>query len=605
MSQAPRYHPHSASTEKRPDGSILLTSRDPVPTAVDRVTDWLHLWADRTPDRVFIAERSGAGWRSETYAACLQKVRSIAAALLARGLDETSAIMILSGNSVDHALLVLAAHYVGVPVAPLAEQYALIDGAHGRLVECAELVRPALVYAEKADKFAKALDLDVFEGADIIVSDPGARSDLTTLSDLLAGDTAADLNAAQRKVTPDSVAKILMTSGSTSAPKGVLTTHRMMCVNQAQLAQALPFLTERPPLLLDWLPWNHVFGGSHNFNMILSNGGTLYIDDGKPGPGLFDRTLENMRLAPGTLSFNVPVGYSLLAKALAADPALKQSFFADLDLIFYAGASLEQDVWRALEDMSMDISGRVPLMTSSWGLTETAPAVLLQSEPIRRSGVVGVPLAGTTVKLVPCDEDRFDVRVKGDVITPGYLNAPEKTKSAFDDDGFFITGDAMKFIDPDAPNKGLKFDGRLSEDFKLMTGTWVRTAQIRLDALSWLAPLAADVIVVGADRSEIGLLIFPNLGALKAMQVDSSPDGGLMVGPELFDQIAQRIKAGTGPNASSSTRIARAIVLRDPASLADGEITAKGSLNLSRILGRRSDLVDRLYSESDPAVIKL
>ena len=289
-----------------------------------------------------------------------------------------------------------------------------------------------------------------------------------------------------------------------------MTTHRMMCTNQVQLADAMPFLRARPPRIVDWLPWNHVFGGSHNFNMMLANGGSLYIDDGKPVKGLFERTVENLSLITGTLCFNVPVGFSMLLGALRKDAGLRQRFFEDLDMIFYAGASLPQDIWQGFEHMAVETKGEVPLITSSWGLTETAPAMMLQHEPTENSGVVGVPLNGVTAKLIPDGEMRCEVRVKGPNLMPGYFEAPEKTAEAFDDEGFFITGDAMRFVDPEDINKGMKFDGRISEDFKLLTGTWVRAAQLRIDILAALSPLASDLVVTGADKSEIGVMIFPN-----------------------------------------------------------------------------------------------
>ncbi|MEP5008142.1 AMP-binding protein, partial [Roseobacter sp.] len=314
---------------------------------------------------------------------------------------------------------------------------------------------------------------------------------------------------------PDTVAKILMTSGSTSEPKGVLTTHRMMCANQAMIAQSLPFLKDRPPVIVDWLPWNHVFGGSHNFNLVLANGGSLYIDQGKPVEGLFDTTLENLRLKTGTLSFNVPVGFGMLLSALRDDDALRQRYFENLDLVFYAGASLPQDIWDGFEAMAMEVKGEVPLMTSSWGLTETAPATMIQQEPTDRSGVVGVPMAGVTLKLVPDGEMRCEMRVKGPNVTPGYFRDDARTKAAFDAEGIFLTGHAMRFVDPLDFNRGMRFDGRLSEDFKLLTGTWVRSGQVRMDMLNCLAPIATDVVVTGADRHDVGLMIFVNPDAVQ------------------------------------------------------------------------------------------
>lgn len=602
MKRTETFLPHKVIRTDREDGTILLASAHPLGPVVRRTGDWLHRWAGEAPDRVFLAERSGAGWRSESYAAALQKVRALAASLLARGLGADTPILILSGNGVDHGLLALAGQYAGIPTVPVAEQYSLIHGAHGRLRHAVELVRPAMAYTIDAQQYGEALDLDCFDGIEIVASHPHGRPGVTAFETLLQGDGSVDLDAAFDAVTPDTVAKILMTSGSTSSPKGVLTTQGMMCVNQAQLAAAMPFLGERPPRIVDWLPWNHVFGGSHNFNMMLANGGTLYIDDGKPVPGLFERTVENLGLVTGTLSFNVPVGYGMLLKALKADAALRRRFFEDLDLVFYAGASLPQEIWQGFEAMAMEIKGEVPLITTSWGLTETAPAVMLQHEPIDRSGVVGVPLPGSEIKLLPDADLRCEVRVKGPNVMPGYYEAPDKTAEAFDEEGFFLTGDAMVFVDPGDADKGMKFDGRISEDFKLLTGTWVRAAQLRIDMLACLSPLAADLVITGADRTEIGVMIFPNMGELRAEGFSNAEQGGALSDPMLLGEIHRRLAERAREISGSSTRVARAIVLAEPPSMPEGEMTAKGNLNFRKVLTRRADLLARLYADSDACV---
>ncbi|WP_370268740.1 feruloyl-CoA synthase [Nioella sp.] len=602
MKRTETFLPHKVIRTDREDGTILLASAHPLGPVVRRTGDWLHRWAGEAPDRVFLAERSGAGWRSESYAAALQKVRALAASLLARGLGADTPILILSGNGVDHGLLALAGQYAGIPTVPVAEQYSLIHGAHGRLRHAVELVRPAMAYTIDAQQYGEALDLDCFDGIEIVASHPHGRPGVTAFETLLQGDGSVDLDAAFDAVTPDTVAKILMTSGSTSSPKGVLTTQGMMCVNQAQLAAAMPFLGERPPRIVDWLPWNHVFGGSHNFNMMLASGGTLYIDDGKPVPGLFERTVENLGLVTGTLSFNVPVGYGMLLKALKADAALRRRFFEDLDLVFYAGASLPQEIWQGFEAMAMEIKGEVPLITTSWGLTETAPAVMLQHEPIDRSGVVGVPLPGSEIKLLPDADLRCEVRVKGPNVMPGYYEAPDKTAEAFDEEGFFLTGDAMVFVDPGDADKGMKFDGRISEDFKLLTGTWVRAAQLRIDMLACLSPLAADLVITGADRTEIGVMIFPNMAELRAEGFSNAEQGGALSDPMLLGEIHRRLAERAREVSGSSTRVARAIVLAEPPSMPEGEMTAKGNLNFRKVLTRRADLLARLYADSDACV---
>ena len=605
MKRTSNFRAHAVTRERRSDGTFLLTSDYPLGAYAEKTGDWLHHWADTAPDRVFIAERSGDGWRKESYVETLQQVRAIAASLLARGMGPDTPIIIMSGNGVDHGLLSLAAQYIGVPTAPVAEQYSLIEAAHGRLVQAIELLRPRMAFVDDATRYAAALDLDIMDGIDVVASDTGSNTKVTPFSDLLKGDPSVDLDAAYALVTAESVAKILMTSGSTSAPKGVLTTQRMMCVNQTQLAGGLPFLTEKPHRILDWLPWNHVFGGSHNFNMMLANGGSFYIDDGKPTPALFDRTLRNLRDVTGTLSFNVPLGYEMLTNALREDAGLRQRFFRDLDMIFYAGASLPQEVWQALESMALEVKGEIPLMTSSWGLTETAPAVMLQCEPIDRSGVVGVPLSGITLKLLPDADMRCEVRVKGPNVMKGYFNEPDKTEQAFDDEGFFITGDAMVFLDPDDPNRGMQFDGRISEDFKLLTGTWVRATQLRLDVMSCLGPIASDVVITGADLHDIGVMVFPNPAEAEKAGYDLTDDNGLVTCPELLDKVKACLGEHGKTHSTSSTHIARAVALSEPPSLPDGEITAKGNLNFRKILSRRAALLERLYDDGDPHVIKV
>ncbi len=584
-----RYGEHNTSVETQSDGTLLYQAVTPLGTVADTTSVWLHKWAVERPSATFLAERSGDGWRTVSYAEALEMVRAIGGSLIERGLTAETPILVISGNSVDHALLALAAQYVGVPTVPVAEQYSLIPQARGRLIEAAEMVNPAMVFAQDTDRYGDALELFP-DKVRVIAQGTG----YTTIADLSKGSTI-DVDAAHGLVGPDSVVKILLTSGSTSAPKAVPTTHKMMCTNQAQLALALPFLQDRPPVVVDWLPWNHVFGGSHNFNAILANGGSFYIDEGKPTPALIGRTVENLKLQSGSLAFNVPVGFALLLKEFDRDPELAKSYFSGLDMMFYAGASLPQDVWEGFEKYALKYRGALPLMTSSWGLTETAPACLMQQEPIRKSGIVGVPLSGTTMKMIPNGDDRYEIRVKGPNIMTGYLNNPEKTAEAFDEDGYFITGDAMAFVDAQDPNKGLRFDGRISEEFKLLTGTWVRAGALRMDVLAGLVPLATDVVITGADLSEIGAMIFPDPGQLSALGFNGESQDGIVTDANILAVFAEKLTEMQKSSASSSTRIARAVVLTEPASMPDGEMTAKGNLNFRKILTRRADILDHLY----------
>ena len=581
--------PHAVRREDRDDGSILLHSGYDL-GPVDRSTGvWLDRWANATPDAVFLAERSGAGWRTLSYSEARDQVYALAAGLLGRNIE--GPILILSGNSVDHALLSLAAQYVGLVTVPVAEQYSLVPAAHGRLRYVADLVKPALVYAADGDPYAAALKMI---GCPAVCSNVGS-SGAIPFDQLKHGQ--ADVRAAHKAVGPDTVAKLLLTSGSTSDPKAVETTQGMMTTNQAQVRDSLPFLEARPPILVDWLPWNHVFGGSHNFNLVLSNGGTLYIDDGKPLPALFPRTVENLGLVPGTISFNVPVGFAQLTTVLETDDALRETYFKSLDMIFYAGASLPQDVWSKLERMALETAGRMPLITSSWGLTETAPATLLQYEPARGAGIVGVPMPGVVTKLIDDGTGRMEVRVKGPNIFERYSSNAEKTAEAFDEDGFFRTGDAMRFVDPEDMDRGLQFDGRLSEDFKLSTGTWVQAAQLRLEMIACLGPFAQDVVVCGHGRDEIGILIVPGPEA-RAGQAD----GGALLSDGSSD-IRDRMYDVSTVTSGSARRVMRALVMADPPDIGAGEITAKGNINFARLLERRADLVKRLYDDTDAASI--
>jgi feruloyl-CoA synthase len=601
MTNSANLLPHKVTRTDRPDGTIILESGYDLGPVARCTGDWLHTWAAAAPDRVFLAERSGAGWRTVTYSQALEMVRAIAGHLLSRDLGPEKPILIISGNSVDHGLLSLAAQYVGVPTVPVAEQYSLIPAALPRLDYVAKLVKPGMVYASDGGTYSCAFGLDSLAGVEKLSSVPGDTG-ATDFNSFLT-PSGSDVDAAFAKITPDTLAKILMTSGSTSDPKGVLTTQKMMTTNQAQLAQALPFVTARPPQLVDWLPWNHVFGGSHNFNLMLANGGSLYIDEGKPAAGMFDKTLANLREISGTISFNVPVGFAQLVTALKADKQLRERYFAQLDMIFYAGASLPQATWAELERLAMETRGKLPLINSSWGLTETAPAALLQHEPAKGAGIVGVPLPGVTVKLIPDDDGRCDVRVAGPTITKGYHDNPEKSAEAFDEEGFFVTGDAMRLIDPNDPARGLMFDGRMSEDFKLMTGTWVRAAQLRLDLLAALAPYVSDLVLTGQGREEVGMLLVPNHATIKAEGWQVSDDAGAMICPPLMEKIGAVMKELAAKTTGSASRVTGAILLTDLPSMGDGEVTAKGNLNFPKMLMRRADLVARIYDTADGARI--
>lgn len=593
------YLPHQVSLDRQSDGALIMGSTMALGPVARNTGEWLRYWADTTPQQIFIAERSGAGWRSLSYAETLQQVEALASGLLHAGIKKGDRIIVLSGASVNHGVLKLAAQYIGAATVPLAEQYSLIEQAHDRLDFVADKVKPVLIYAEDGQAFAQALNRPAFDKAGKLVSINPASGHLS-FERLLSAPAHSGLEDAYAKVTPDTLAKILFTSGSTSMPKGVPQTHQMMCVNQAQYLACLPFLGTRPPVILDWLPWNHVFAGNSDFNMVLSNGGSLYLDQGKPVAGLFEKTLENLKLMPGTLSMNVPTGYVMLVDALTQDTELQKAFFGDLDLIFYAGASLPRSVWEALESMAMAQTGRIPMMTSSWGMTETAPMAVIHHQGGARSGMIGVPAPELEAKLIPVEDNRYELRVRGPNIMSGYLDEPEKTAESFDRDGFMITHDAVRFADPDNMAEGLVFDGRLSEDFKLLTGTWVQAGNLRLDVLAGLSGLVQDVVITGADKTDIGLLIFPDPQA----DIRQTRDG-VVTDESYIALITERLQTMRLAATGSSNRIERAMVLADPPSVKHAEITAKGSLNINAILRHRKKWLDRLYTGTDPDCINL
>ena len=598
------YIPHDVVREDRPDGSILLRSRVPLGPVVRNTGAWLHRWAQEAPDRVFLAERSGQGWREVRYADTLGQVRSLASSLLGRGLGPETPIVIMSGNSVDHGLLALAAQYVGVPLVPLAEQYSLVPDAYPRLQYAVETVCPKMIFADDGAAYGAALALPFLDGVEKVLARNGSGG-ATTFSDLLRGDGSANVDGAYQAVGPDTLAKIIFTSGSTANPKGVLTTHHMLCVNQAQMAAAMPVIHVRPPKILDWLPWNHVFGGSHNFNMMLANGGSLYIDEGKPTKAGFAASVRNIREHAGNLAFNVPIGFAQLVATMEKDNDLKRAYLGDTDLIFYAAASVTQEIWSALAKFAKEVRGEVPLMFSGWGMSETAPSATQTHQPVDRPGNIGVPLPEVTLKLIPDEDGRCELRLKGPNVLKGYYQEPQKSEEAFDEEGFLITNDAVKFVDFNNANAGLNFDGRISEDFKLMSGTWVRATNIRLDALKHFADIALDVVVTGHDRNELGLLVFPHPGSMNESVLSAGDTGGVFSSDAVRTLIHSRLTALSQHATSSSTRVVRALVLATPPSMSEGEVTAKGSINARKVLILRKELLERLYDDNDPAVVRL
>lgn len=603
------FAPPAVETVRRADGSVLLSSSQALQTHARCLGDYLACWAREAPGRPFLMERPpGGSFRGLTYGEALEEVHRVAAWLLEQNLSVERPVAILSENGVQHALLMLACLHVGIPVAPISPAYSLISKDFVRLRTIFKALRPGLVYATDAARFAPALAAvrDLHRGQIVTAARTSAVDDALDLGSLRASSESSAVARAFASVSPDTIAKFMLTSGSTDEPKIVINTQRMLCSNQQAILQVWPFIG-RAPVLVDWLPWHHTFGGNHNFNLILRNGGTLYIDEGRPLPGpLFDRTLANLREIAPTIMFNVPRAYDLLVAALRADPVLRERFFSRLELIFYAAAGLPQHLWDALEGLATEALGRRLPIVSAWGLTETAPAATSCHYQAERAGVVGLPIPGCELKLVPSGE-KLEARVRGPNVTPGYWRRPDLTAEFFDDEGFFKTGDAMRLVDEEHPELGLLFDGRLGEDFKLSTGTWVSVSALRLKAIAALAPVAEDVVVAGHDRDEVGFLILPNLGACREL-CPGVPDGASVLTVLQSAPVRACVAAGLATlerdGGGSSTYATRAILMTEPPSADDGEITDKGYINQRAVLTRRADLVDTLYrSPLDPTVV--
>ena len=561
-------------------------------------------WAGKAPERAFLAQRiSKRAWRSISYGDALLSVRALSQSFLDRGVTEDRPVMILSDNSIENGLLQLAGMFVGLPVSPISPAYSLLSRDFGKLKFVFDLLRPKLVFAADGEMFRDALSALDLDGV-LVVVERGAVTgiDALPIDQLLATTPTSAVDSAFSKVTARTVAKILFTSGSTGMPKGVINTHEMLSSNQQAIAQIWPFVTRRPPLLVDWLPWNHTFGGNHNFNMILRNGGTLYIDAGKPAPGKFETTIDNLREIAPTAYFNVPRGFQMLAPFLEQDPEFRDHFFSNLDTIFYAAAALPQDLWERFEELSMAALGRKVPMTSAWGLTESAPLATSVHFPITGAGVIGLPVPGTELKMVP-SAGKLELRLRGPNITPGYFRREDLTLEAFDEDGFYRTGDAGKFADPEDPSRGLLFDGRVAEDFKLLTGSWVSTGMVRVAAISACTAVIQDAVVAGHDRDEIGLLIVPNVAGMAKLSGLSPGDSVAdLAGHEKVRQtLRDELAAYNADHPASSTRIARVLILTEPLDIDAGEITDKGYVNQRAVLERRHALIEQLYS--DDAVV--
>jgi feruloyl-CoA synthase len=599
-----RLGPADCIVDRKPNGTIHVRSPHKLESYPDKITQRLEHWAAAAPDRVFLAQRNNDGlWRKLTYAQTLSQVRGIAQALLDRNLSAEQPIAILSGNDIEHALLGLAAMVAGIPFAPISVPYSLMSSDFGKLKSIMEILTPGLVFAADGKIFTRAIDAAVPPGIEIAVTvnPPGSRF-TTPFADLIATEPTEAVNAAHAKVGPDTVAKILFTSGSTGNPKGVINTQRMLCANQAQIRAGLAFVADEPPVIVDWLPWNHTFGANHNFNLVLDNGGSLYIDEGKPLPGAIAATARNLKEIAPTIYFNVPKGFEALLPHLRADAELRQNFFSRLKVLFYAGAGLQQFAWDELQEMSVATCGERVIFISSIGSTETSPLALACNWDFPRPGNIGLPAPGVDLKLVP-REGKLEARLKGPNITPGYWRRPDLTAEAFDQEGYYKIGDALKFVDPADPGKGLLFDGRLAEDFKMASGTRVGAGALRAQFVDYFAPLVRDAVIAGADRDELAALVFPDVEACRkfaGLAVDI-PIAMVLANAKLRGEIQRRLIALARQSTGSSTRICRMILMAEPPSLDAGEVTDKGSINQRAVLTRRATLVEELYSRSSSA----
>ncbi len=566
----------------RPGGGFILRSRRPSSPHARCLGDYLERWADEAPERIFLAERERAGdptasFRRVSYREARAAAHGIGQALLDMGLGPRRPLLVLSGNSIAHALLMLGAMHVAVPVAPLSSAYSLLSQDHEKLRSLAALLDPGAIFAEDASAFARPLA--ALARRVPVIDAAAVRKMATTRPTAAVTDAFASL-------TGDTVAKLLFTSGSTGVPKGVVNTQRMLCSNQAALAAGWPFVEARPPVVVDWLPWSHTFGANHNFNLVLANGGTLYIDGGKPLAGAFDETLRNLREVPSTIHFDVPRGFDMLVSHLEKDPELRERFFERLDMIFYAAAALSPSTWERLTAVAC---GRDVAMTSAWGSTETSPLVTQVCFPIERAGVIGVPVPGVELAFVPSG-DQLEMRVRGPNVSPGYLaEGGAIAPLPVDELGFYAMGDAGRLADETNPDAGVVFEGRTSENFKLASGTWVRVGEVRVALIAACAPHVADAVIAGHDEEEIGALVFLAPGR--------TPDAALRAA------LAEALARHVASTEASSRRVTRLLVMTEPPSIDAGEITDKGYLNQRALLARRADAVRRLYRDGDPDVV--
>jgi feruloyl-CoA synthase len=592
-------------------GVHYLRAEKELPPYPERLTDRLKHWADTAPERTFMARRvkladgSTGDWRHVSYAQAWATARSIAQGLVNRGLNAERPVVILSENDLEHALLALGCIVAGVPFVPTSPPYSLISQDYDKLKHVLRTVTPGLVFAADGARYGKAIAATVGADTEVVLTEGQVEGRATTrFADLAATPATAAVDAAMAATGPDTIVKFLFTSGSTKLPKAVINTQRMWCANQQQMMTSMPVLAEQPLVLVDWLPWNHTFGGNHNFGMVIFHGGTLYIDDGKPTPALMHETLRNLREIAPTVYFNVPTGFEAIALAMKTDDALRKTLLSRVKMFFYAGAALAQPIWDSLyESQEREIGERI-VMSTGLGMTESGPFGIFVTNPNVRAGDLGVPTPGLELKLVDMG-GKTEVRYKGPNITPGYWRAPKETAEAFDDEGFFCTGDAVKWIDETDVHLGLKFDGRIAEDFKLATGTFVSVGPLRGKIIAAGAPYIQDAVLTGLNMKEVGAMVFPTAAVRELSGMDASvPLADVLNSPgvlahfqKVLDELA---KSATG----SANRIARMCLLSEPPTIDRGEITDKGSINQRAVLTHRAETVAALHADTLHTILK-
>ena len=601
-----RFFSPEVELTRKADGAFLMRSAEPLADYDHRIGDWLDRWAAAVPERTFIVEQASHGERAIRYGEAREAVLGLAEGLLEYDLGPERPIAILAANSIDYALILMAAVYVGIPFAPIAPAYALQSNDYVKLSHSLRLLTPGMVVVDDGGLYRDAIEKTL--AGDIPVAalrNPSAN--MMSLSSLFGtGTRRHDVDAAAARVNRNTVAKYLFTSGSTGVPKAVINTHGMLCSNAQMKRQVAPVLADEPPVMVDWAPWNHTAGGNSNFSIVLHNGGTLYIDPGKPTPALFGASLELLRRISPNIYFNVPKGFDLLIPHLEADRTFRENFFRRIKFIWYAAASMQPSTWMALERLAVEATGQRILTVSGLGMTETSPIALFGNLYATGPGVVGIPVAGMDLKLVPHDES-FEAWYRGPNITPGYWRDPVATAASFDEDGFFKSGDLLSFIDPRQPKAGLRFDGRISEDFKLTSGTRVSAGKLRLTALDELRPLANEVVIVGADREDVRMLIFPNweeCAATAGLHFGASSEqiaSNLTLRAVVHERLVKLAAMGTG----SSNRIVAALLVEVPPSGAAGELTEKGTVNSRGLQKNRPELLDILFGETDDRVLRV